>query len=74
MADIRECMDRLGYRFSDESLLLRALTHSSYAVEQHRMGADNERLEYLGDAAFWQYRSQNKPLLRHLPGGHSCGL
>ena len=50
MADIRECMDRLGYRFSDESLLLRALTHSSYAVEQHRMGADNERLEYLGDA------------------------
>ncbi|MBQ7277928.1 MAG: ribonuclease III [Clostridia bacterium] len=43
-------MDKLGYSFRDESLLRRALTHSSWAVEQHRMGEDNERLEYLGDA------------------------
>jgi ribonuclease-3 len=43
-------MDRLGYRFRDDGLLRRALTHSSLAVEQHRMGEDNERLEYLGDA------------------------
>jgi ribonuclease III len=35
----------LGYRFSDDSLLMRALTHRS-AGGQH-----NERLEYLGDAA-----------------------
>ncbi|HHI75599.1 MAG TPA: ribonuclease III [Gammaproteobacteria bacterium] len=35
---------RLGYRFSDSGLLLRALTHRS-------AGADNnERLEFLGDA------------------------
>ena len=50
MVDITGCMERLGYRFRDEGLLLRALTHSSLAVEQHRMGEDNERLEYLGDA------------------------
>ena len=48
--DLKQCMDRLGYRFQNEGLLRRALTHSSMAVEQHRMGEDNERLEYLGDA------------------------
>ena len=50
MVDLKQCMDRLGYRFQNEGLLCRALTHSSMAVEQHRMGEDNERLEYLGDA------------------------
>ncbi len=50
MGDFAACMDRLGYRFRDDGLLRRALTHSSLAVEQHRMGEDNERLEYLGDA------------------------
>lgn len=35
---------RLGYRFRDQSLLARALTHRSVA------GDDNERLEFLGDA------------------------
>ena len=50
MSDLTGCMDRLGYRFRNEALLRRALTHSSLAVEQHRMGEDNERLEYLGDA------------------------
>jgi len=50
MSDLIGCMDKLGYRFREEGLLCRALTHSSLAVEQHRMGEDNERLEYLGDA------------------------
>ena len=50
MMDLTGCMEKLGYRFQDEGLLRRALTHSSLAVEQHRMGEDNERLEYLGDA------------------------
>nr|MBS0019995.1 ribonuclease III [Gammaproteobacteria bacterium] len=36
--------DRIGYRFSDERLLERALTHRS-ASRRH-----NERLEFLGDA------------------------
>jgi len=35
---------RLGYRFSDETLLERALRHRSYGSDH------NERLEFLGDA------------------------
>ena len=43
--------ERLGYVFSDRSLLLQALTHSSYANERKiRQVSDNERLEFLGDA------------------------
>jgi len=44
----------LGYRFSDRLLLTRAVTHSSSANETTlrlpSSGADNERLEFLGDA------------------------
>ncbi len=42
---------KLGYEFNDHSLLLLALTHTSYAAE-HQAGhnASNDRLEYLGDA------------------------
>jgi ribonuclease-3 len=41
----------LGYSFRDKELLLRALTHSSYANERPGEGLpDNERLEFLGDA------------------------
>jgi ribonuclease-3 len=41
--------ERLGHRFEDPELLVRALTHRSYANEQGT-GADNEVLEFLGDA------------------------
>jgi ribonuclease-3 len=47
---------RLGYQFADKDLLLLALTHRSYGSE------NNERLEFLGDAALgfvvadWLYR------------------
>ena len=64
MSDLSQCMDKLGYRFQDRSLLRRALTHSSLAVEQHRMGEDNERLEYLGDAVLEHLVS------RHLYDAH----
>lgn len=40
----------IGYKFKDESLLKRALTHSSYANEHKAEGGDNERLEFLGDS------------------------
>ena len=50
MVDLTRCMEKLGYRFRDEGLLCRALTHASLAAEQHRPGKDNERLEFLGDA------------------------
>jgi ribonuclease-3 len=43
--------ERLGYRFRDPRLLLLALTHKSYANENPLDApADNERLEFLGDA------------------------
>ncbi|MCX7635064.1 MAG: ribonuclease III, partial [Syntrophales bacterium] len=48
-AVLEELQERLGYRFRDQDLLVRALTHRSYAREQGEDG-DNERLEFLGDA------------------------
>lgn len=49
--NIAELQAKIGYRFADESLLIQALTHSSYANE-HNVGriASNERLEFLGDS------------------------
>ena len=42
----------LGYRFTDTGLLAKALRHSSYVNEQADPAMeDNERLEFLGDAA-----------------------
>ncbi len=46
-AIIAACETRIGYDFSDKSLLRAALTHASGAL--HRL-ASNERLEFLGDA------------------------
>ena len=42
--------DAIGYRFKDEALLIRALTHSSHANESSAEARDNEQLEFLGDA------------------------
>lgn len=39
---------RIGYSFENISLLVRAMTHSSYGDGQ-RVTPDNERLEFLGD-------------------------
>lgn len=40
----------LGYSFTDKSLLVTALTHSSYANEHIPKVPHNQRLEFLGDA------------------------
>jgi ribonuclease-3 len=46
-----EIETRLGYRFKDRGLLEHALTHKSRAAEDVSGGvADNESLEFLGDA------------------------
>lgn len=42
---------RLGHRFRDRDRLETALTHRSYRFETPGVGADNQRLEFLGDAA-----------------------
>lgn len=42
---------KLGYKFKDPSLLIHAITHSSYANEMKMSKeSNNERLEFLGDA------------------------
>lgn len=42
--------ERLNLSFKNLSLLVRALTHSSYVNEHPEAVEDNERLEFLGDA------------------------
>lgn len=43
--------EAIGYSFSDEKLLLTAVTHTSFANEhRHKHISHNERLEFLGDA------------------------
>lgn len=50
-AEYADLQARIGYTFRDETLLLEALTHSSFANEhQIHRPADYERLEFLGDA------------------------
>lgn len=46
-AKLAQCQEIIGYQFTDETLLLSALTHASGA--SHRLES-NERLEFLGDA------------------------
>ncbi|MEM9552047.1 MAG: ribonuclease III, partial [Pseudomonadota bacterium] len=45
-AEITAFQDRLGHRFADPGLLVRALTHASMASPTRK---DNQRLEFLGD-------------------------
>lgn len=46
-----EWLAETGIQFSDPSLVERALTHRSYVNENRDALEDNERLEFLGDAA-----------------------
>ena len=43
-----EAEKKIGHEFGNKELLKTALTHSSYANENHTR--DNERLEFLGDS------------------------
>ncbi|MBI1355909.1 MAG: ribonuclease III [Acidobacteria bacterium] len=42
--------EKLGYEFRDSELLRTALRHRSFSREGREQTADNERLEFLGDA------------------------
>jgi len=49
--EFEELQERVGYRFKDRGLLEHSLTHKSRAAEDASGGvADNESLEFLGDA------------------------
>ncbi len=52
MDDLQELETRLDLQFKDKSLLSRAMTHRSFLNENPGLALeDNERLEFLGDAA-----------------------
>ena len=49
--NLNELQENINYHFSDEKLLITALTHSSYASEKRKSHIyNNERLEFIGDA------------------------
>ena len=50
MEDIEKFEEILNYKFKDKSLLVQALSHSSYANEKKKSRVSNERLEFLGDS------------------------
>ncbi len=60
--DLKGLEQELGHAFGQPERLLEALTHPSYAAERPNAGADNQRLEFLGDAVLqlvmttWLYR------------------
>ncbi len=63
--DLDDLMDILGYRFRDPSILVNAMTHSSYHNEHPQMPS-NERLEFLGDSVLGFLVSEM--LFRAYPG------
>ncbi|MEK6627000.1 MAG: ribonuclease III [Bdellovibrionota bacterium] len=48
--NLKEFQKLLNYSFKNESLLIEALTHKSFSIEDNRNQAHNERLEFLGDS------------------------
>ena len=66
VAELNELQTILGVSFMQPSLLVQALTHSSYANENPGIApASNERLEYLGDAVLGLIVAEN--LYRDFP-------
>jgi len=49
-AELRRLQDQMDYRFHDGEILVRALTHRSFANEQGKDIPDYQRLEFLGDS------------------------
>lgn len=49
--DWNRLQSTIGYTFDNESLMVRAMTHSSYTAEHNKSySSNNERLEFIGDA------------------------
>ena len=40
----------INYEFKNQDLLMEALTHKSYSIDQNKKVLNNERLEFLGDS------------------------
>ncbi|HEY3195969.1 MAG TPA: ribonuclease III [Candidatus Dormibacteraeota bacterium] len=64
---MQQLQQKIGIHFRDPSLLLEAVTHSSFANESPSLSPrDNERLEYLGDAVLQLITAEY--LYKHHPG------
>lgn len=50
MENIEKLEQVIGYNFKDKTLIVQALSHSSYANEKKKQDGSNERLEFLGDS------------------------
>ena len=61
-----EIEGRLGYNFTDRSLLALAFVHRSYVNENKDASEHNERLEFLGDSILGMLVAEY--LYRYLPG------
>lgn len=67
---IREFQKIIGYNYNNESLLIEALTHSSFANESKKNRKNNERLEFLGDSVLSLVVSKHLfKHYKHLPEG-----
>jgi ribonuclease III len=64
MQDDDDLETLLDYRFQNPKLLQEALTHPSLSYETQQTQADNQRLEFLGDAVL-QLMVTNALFLRH---------
>ncbi|MBR3245069.1 MAG: ribonuclease III [Parasporobacterium sp.] len=61
MENLKEFEDIIGYSFTNQDLLITALTHSSFVNENRGKDpdlVDNERLEFFGDAIIEFYISE----------------
>jgi len=68
-AELQVLEERLGYRFQNRDLLVRALTHKSLSFERKAADVefiDNEQLEFLGDSILGFIVSES--LVLHFPG------
>lgn len=74
--DINELQDKLEYRFKNDKLLLRALSHSSFVNENQTICKEsNERLEFLGDSVLGFITAENFFLnYKNLPEGELTKL
>ena len=64
--DLATLQERLGHRFADQSLLRTSVTHRSWSHEAPGPEADNESLEFLGDAVLGFLLADR--LFRRFPG------
>ena len=78
MKKLLELEQRIGYKFENIDLLVKAMTHSSYANEhRYEKKENNERLEFLGDAVLELiYRRKKKRFhcFRCYGGINRCNL